>query len=150
MKDYTKKFKVNSSPEKVHKAILEEVDKWWTTSSNKTQRVGDKLLAAFNKEASLFMKMEVHKIIPNESIHWLVLDDNLSLTGEIPKGEWIDTIIKWDFEKSKEETIIYFEHKGLNKELICYDVCENGWNHFLFSFEQYLNTGIGNPDLINN
>jgi hypothetical protein len=74
-----------------------------------------------------------------------VLDDNLDLEGKIPKGEWIGTIIKWDFEKLDNGTIIYFEHKGLNRELVCYDVCENGWNHFLYSFEKYLNTGTGNP-----
>lgn len=143
--DYTKQFTVKASSEAVTKAILEEVNKWWTTSANKTKKIDDQLLATFNKDASLFMKMKVDKLIPNKSVHWLVIDDNLDLNGNIPKGEWIGTTIKWDFKKSSGGTTIYFEHKGLNKELVCYDVCENGWNHFLSSFEQYLNTGIGNP-----
>lgn len=143
--DYTKQFAVTASLEEVTYAILTEVDKWWTTSANKTYKIGDELLATFNEEGTLFMKMKVHEIVPNKLIHWLVLDDNLSLNGEIPKGEWIGTVVKWNFEESKIGTVINFEHKGLNKELVCYDVCENGWNHFLYSFEQYLNTGIGNP-----
>lgn len=143
--DYTKQFAVTASLEEVTDAILTKVDKWWTTSANKVYKIGDELLATFNEKGTLFMKMEVHEIVPNKLIHWLVLDDSLSLGGEIPKGEWIGTVIKWGFEESKNGTTINFEHKGLNKELVCYDVCENGWNHFLYSFEQYLNTGIGNP-----
>lgn len=145
--DYTREFTVNASPEAVSRAILKEVDKWWTISANTTEKVGDVLLASFNKEASLFMKMTVHKMVPNTSVYWLVLDDNLNLEGRIPKGEWIGTTIKWDFEASGNGTTIHFEHKGLNKALVCYDVCEDGWNYFLQSFEQYLNTGTGNPDI---
>lgn len=143
--DYTKRFTVNASLEKVTSAILHKVADWWTTTANNTQYIGDELLATFNKEGTLFMKMKVHKIENNSSIHWLVLDDNLSLDGSIPKGEWVGTTIIWEMEEAKEGTAIYFEHLGLNKKLVCYAVCENGWNHFLGSLEQYLNTGIGNP-----
>lgn len=143
--DYARQFTVSAPLESVTKTILTEVDKWWTTSANKTEKIGDELLATFNQEGTLFMRMKVHKMEQNKSIHWLVVDDNLDVEGNIPKGEWIGTTIKWDFQKSKDGTIISFEHVGLNKNLVCYDVCENGWNHFLHSFEQYLNTGIGNP-----
>jgi hypothetical protein len=143
--DYTKTFTVKNKPKAVAKAILEEVGKWWTASANKTEKVGDVLLTTFDKEKFFFMKMKVYKIVPNKSVQWVVLDDNIGVNGVIVKGEWVGTKIKWDFKKSANGTIINFEHKGLNKNLQCYDVCENGWNHYLYSFEQYLNTGVGNP-----
>ncbi len=148
MKNYKNEFCIKNSLENTYQAILNDVDKWWTSTANKTEKVGDELLATFNKEGTLFMKMKISKLVPNKLIYWEVLDDNLDLHGRIPKGEWIGTTIQWELETQGEDTVLHFEHKGLTPELVCYDVCENGWNHFLDSFVQYLNTGKGNPDII--
>ncbi len=43
-----------------------------------------------------------------------------------------------------------FVHKGLTPDLNCYEICDAGWTHFIInSLKQYLETGTGNPNLVN-
>jgi uncharacterized protein YndB with AHSA1/START domain len=40
---------------------------------------------------------------------------------------------------------ISFRHHGLTPDLECIDMCTAGWNHYLGSLREYLETGSGSP-----
>ena len=76
MEDYSTNFEVNARPKDVYKAIIMEVDKWWTTSSNTVEKVGDKLTVRFGDAA--FKVIVVSKMVPNELICWQVEEANIN------------------------------------------------------------------------
>ena len=79
----------------------------------------------------------------------LVCVDALHLLEGNPKEvetEWLDTKVIWEIEQQSEKTIIRFEHDGLTPNLLCYAICEAGWDlFFVDSLKAYLDTGIGKP-----
>ncbi|MDQ2874979.1 MAG: hypothetical protein M3Y33_09385 [Actinomycetota bacterium] len=38
-----------------------------------------------------------------------------------------------------------FRHEGLSPQLECYDMCRAGWDQYLPSLRDYLETGTGTP-----
>jgi hypothetical protein len=40
---------------------------------------------------------------------------------------------------------LFFTHIGLTPQLVCYDKCDAGLNHFLESLKDYLEQGTGTP-----
>jgi len=142
---YTKEIVVNTSSEAVFEAIMRGIDKWWSLSSNKTEKEGDRLTVRFGTDKQLYMVMDLTKVIPNKSVHWSVIDDNIDVNGKIVKGEWVGTTVKFEIQRSNEGSKINFTHEGLVPALVCYEVCNSAWDYFLDSFKSYLNTGKGNP-----
>jgi hypothetical protein len=45
------------------------------------------------------------------------------------------------------KTALDFEHTGLVPSFECYKMCVTGWQHFLDSLQQLLETGRGMPNL---
>jgi hypothetical protein len=41
---------------------------------------------------------------------------------------------------------VEFRHVGLRPALECFDQCRAGWNHFMPSLHQFLETGEGRPN----
>ena len=41
--------------------------------------------------------------------------------------------------------MLYFRHQGLTPELECFDMCHEGWTHYLASLVSYVETGEGQP-----
>jgi hypothetical protein len=61
-------------------------------------------------------------------------------------SEWVGTrptftITPADLSSSD----LHFRHQGLTSELDCIDMCTRGWDHFLQSLRQYIETGTGMP-----
>ena len=44
-----------------------------------------------------------------------------------------------------DTTELEFRHVGLTDELDCIDMCTSGWNHYLASLRDYVETGFGSP-----
>ena len=42
-------------------------------------------------------------------------------------------------------SMLYFRHQGLTPELECFDMCHEGWTHYLDSLVSYVETGQGQP-----
>lgn len=140
---YSTEINVTATPETVFKAITSEIDKWWTTSSNEALVVGDKLEVRFGK--TTYKVMSVTKSSPNEAIDWKVEEANIGHEGLFKKNEWVGTTINWTIEGSSNGSNIFFTHTGLVPSFECYDVCQGGWNYFLMSLKNFLNTGKGTP-----
>ncbi len=148
---YSKKLSVSANVESVYKAITKEIDKWWTVHSNEAINVGDILTVEFGEP--YFMSMEVEDSIPNKLLVWHVVAANM-FTGEsgINNDEWIGTKIQWEISRAERGSDISLFHEGLVPSFECYDICKNGWDFFLGSLKDFLDTGIGSPhtDLIEN
>lgn len=142
-KSYSKVFSVNVSPELVYKAITEQVDKWWTELSNKATKVGDKLLVQFEENTS--WGITVSQVVLNQFLAWKVVEANHGLEILSTFDEWVGTEIEWEIKETEKGSKVIFKHNGLVPSLECYEVCENGWNYFLESLKEFLQTGEGKP-----
>ena len=141
--NYYIEFSASSTPESVYNAIILEIDKWWTTSSNEAKHVGDILNVRFG--GTTYKRMKVIRAIPNELLEWSVKEANIDHEGFTKKDEWVGTTIKWKIEESDAGSKIKFTHEGLVPAFECYEACQGGWNYFLGSLKDFLNTGKGTP-----
>ena len=79
---------------------------------------------------------------------WLVTTSRLSFLKN--HGEWTGTTITFDITEKAGKTEIRFTHHGLTPQIECYKDCKNGWTQFLeHSLIDYINTGKGNPNVLN-
>ena len=54
-KNYSKHILIIADPELIFTAITQEIDKWWTESSNKIFKVGDQLTVQFEESTTWSM-----------------------------------------------------------------------------------------------
>ena len=45
--------------------------------------------------------------------------------------DWVGTTIYFDVAEAGDGAMLYFRHEGLTPELECYDMCHEGWTHYL-------------------
>lgn len=140
---YSFELLVSVRPELVFNAITKEIDKWWTTSSNEASQVGDKLTVRFGE--TTYKVMNVTKSIKNQSISWEVTEANIDHEDFSKTDEWVGTTINWKIEQSSNGSKVVFLHEGLVPTFECYNACQGGWNYFLESLKDFLNTGKGKP-----
>jgi len=141
---YSKELSVAASAASVFKAITKEVNKWWTMDSNEAIDIGDILTVRFGEPH--FMSMEVENNIPNKLLVWKVVGANMFIEGGGTKNdEWVGTKIEWKISETESGSKVSLFHEGLVPSFECYDTCKNGWDYFLGSLKEYLNTGSGNP-----
>jgi uncharacterized protein YndB with AHSA1/START domain len=143
-KSYSKEFTVSVNAEAVYKATTREIDKWWTVESNEASYIGDLLTVRFGEQ--YFMSMEVVEAIPNKLLVWKVVGANMYIEGGGTKNdEWVGTKIQWKIRETKNESEVTLFHEGLVPSFECYDTCQSGWDYFLGSLKDFLETGKGNP-----
>jgi len=142
-RSYSSEIVVSEKPEKVYKAITQGIDKWWTELTNQALKVGDQLVVRFEKNTSWIMT--ISKTIPNRSLIWTVVEANHDLDNISKKDEWKGTTIKWEIVEKKNGSKVTLTHQGLVPKLECFEICQAGWNYFLGSLKDYLETGNGYP-----
>jgi hypothetical protein len=60
--------------------------------------------------------------------------------------EWAGTAPGFTLRRSSTGGCdLEFRHEGLNPQLACYEVCRQGWDQYLPSLRDYIQTGTGNP-----
>ncbi len=60
--------------------------------------------------------------------------------------DWVGTKPAFDVARcTAGGSDLRFRHDGLNPGLECYDMCRAGWEQYLPSLRDYLETGEGNP-----
>ena len=142
---YTREIIVSSTPRAAYRALTSEFDKWWTPSSSSITTVTDTVTFKFGPT---YWTMRVTKLLPDEIIELECVDAHHfheGLPASILK-EWEGTKLKWEIQHQGENTKIIFVHEGLIPSLACYDICEEGWDHFFVnSLKNYLDDGNGNP-----
>lgn len=145
MKDYQKSIIVQKPVSIVFAAVTEHISDWWSNDlTGLASRIGDRFKIAFGKTRKT---MEITEVVQNEKVVWTCIEAYIDMASLENKSEWAGTELIWKVSTEGDTTELSFLHKGLNQNLQCYEVCEDGWNFFLSSLETYLKTGQGKPYL---
>ena len=105
--------------------------------------MGDQLVVQFEDTTSWVMNVVEYNL--NRSTKWFVIHAHHDLKNLSKKDEWKKTTLNWKIEENEIGSIVYLTHEGLNLSLECYDICRNGWDFFLKSLKNYLESGEGKP-----
>ena len=90
--------------------------------------------------------MAIERLDLNREVRWFVTHAYVAVDSLAHKDEWAGTEIVFRLTPTIDgKTRLDFEHIGLVPALECYDLCNRGWNHFLASLRQLVETGRGTP-----
>jgi hypothetical protein len=145
--NYKKTIEVNGSDIEAYSALTIGIENWWTKPDSPINEIGDCAKFTFPPSQSYWV-FQATKLIPNSRVELECIEAFHLHEGQ-PKEietEWLATKVVFEIEPKESSTLIHFEHIGLNSELLCFDICEAGWNYFfLNSLKEYLETGKGSP-----
>jgi hypothetical protein len=138
--NYNKELIVNASKTEAFSAVSQKVHLWWGEVSNSVSKVGDEFTIDFGDQNWSF---RVTEFIPNSKITWECIGGNPEFNAE-----WIGDILYWNIEAIGDTTKISFLQVGLTPEMNCYEICNRGWDFFIESLKQYVETGTGNLNFV--
>jgi hypothetical protein len=156
--NFTTTIIVDQSPQQVFNAI-NNPRAWWSEEiEGNTNQLNDQFNYHF--EDIHRCKIEITQLIPDQKVVWLVLDNyfkpgifeeashpspGIELMND--KAEWVDTKIVFEIEEKENKTQLRFTHLGLTPQYECFEVCSNGWTHYIRqSLFKLITTGKGLPN----
>ena len=146
MKNYQHTLSIAASPAAVYAALTtpQGLRNWWTEDcEGATAEVGGTIHFRFGATSKDF---RVERLEPGREVRWLCTRAHIAADFLTRKDEWIGTEMVFHVSvEGQGRTRLEFEHIGLIPSLECYGICENGWQQFLGSLKQYLETGEGAP-----
>lgn len=141
--DYSVTFLFGHPPERVFNAI-NNVRAWWSALlKGDTEQEGDIFIYQHKNIHS--STQELVEIVKNKKVTWLVTDSHLSFLKE-RQDEWTGTKISFEITPAGDKTQLLFTHHGLTPQVECFEACTGGWNYYLQSLVNLINTGKGQPD----
>lgn len=151
--DFTTIILVDQTPEEAFNAI-NNVRGWWSEEiEGNTDKPGD--IFNYHFEDIHRCRIKLTEVIPDKKVVWLVLDNYFKpgIFGETSsplhnnKSEWTGTKISFEITGKDNKTQVRFTHLGLVPDYECFEVCSNGWNHYIRqSLLSLINTGKGQPN----
>ena len=138
MQHFQHSILIEASPAAVYTALttLNGLRGWWSEDCDID---GDTIHMRFGQ---LHKDLRVESAQPGREVRWLCS----SAAGEgICIEDWIGTQPAFHLRGEGADTRVDFEHRGLVPTMACYDMCHDGWRHFLESLRQYAVTGQGTP-----
>jgi uncharacterized protein YndB with AHSA1/START domain len=138
--DYARRVAFRASSEPVFKAIatVEGLQGWWTTLVSGSGSSGGELRFGFEglKEHII---MRVEETTCPFSVRWTCIEHT-------ELDDWAGTQVTFDIApRGAEGCELSFRHVGLRPSFDCYEMCEDGWEHFLMSLVGYVDRGEGTP-----
>lgn len=146
---YAKTITVSAPVHSAYRALTEGFEHWWTKPDRNIVNTGDRAKFTFPPGAS-FWTFEATRLLPDIYVELKCVDALHIHQGQAKEIEleWLGTKVIWRIEEIKSQTHIHFEHIGLNPDLLCYDICQAGWDFFfLESLKKYLDSGSGTPHI---
>lgn len=141
--NYDHTITVKTTPEAAFLAITTHISDWWTIDfTGAAAALGDQFTVRFNHT---YKVMRIVDLVPGKQVTWRCEEAHLDIETLHNKSEWNGTLIHWYVQHEAGITGIRLLHEGLTQQFECYDVCVQGWNHFLASLQQFLNTKQGAP-----
>lgn len=139
--DYSRVITVKNTPKTVYEALTTGIEHWWTKPDKPLSKVGDQAKFTFPPGKS-FWTFEATALIPEQYVEMTCVDA-LHLHEGQPKEiekEWLNTKVIWKITPQGENTEIQLTHIGLMPSLLCYEICQEGWDFFFTdSLKAYLN-----------
>jgi len=128
-------------------ALTTGIEHWWTKPDHPIAQVGDRAKFTFPPGKSFWTFEAVRLDAPHRVEMTCV--EALHLHEGMPheiEQEWLGTTVVWTITQDGDQTRIDLEHRGLNPALLCFDVCQAGWDMFFTgSLKAYLDSGVGRP-----
>jgi glutathione S-transferase len=145
--NYKKTITVPADTDAAYAALTTGFDQWWTLPDKPIRAVGDQARFSFPPGHSSWTFV-ARKLLPGAYVELECVDADHRHDGLPPEieKEWLGSRLIWNIAPAAQGTEIRFEHVGLAPRLHCYDVCEQGWDHFFgSSLAALLATGQGTP-----
>ncbi len=136
--DYEKTIRVHASPDAVFDAITTAsgLTAWWTSASGAGDTGGE---LEFAMSAPTPLRVHVDDANQPTSVQWTVTECDF-------EPDWVGTRPTFTITQVDGESCeLEFRHVGLTDELECIDMCTAGWNHYIPSLRDYVETGRGSP-----
>lgn len=147
MTAFNRTIAVTADAESAYAALTTGFNHWWTNPEGTIQKVGDQAKFCFPPSVS-FWTFEAVKLVPGKYVELLCIEASHKHEGQ-PKEietEWLGTRIIWRIDEADGGTTITMRHVGLTPDLLCFDICVTGWDHFYTdSLRAYLSCGVGKP-----
>ena len=140
---YTKTLRVQAPPRKLYEAVstVQGLKGWWC--HNTVEKNGD-ITVRFSGEN--FQTLRLMDPTPDKKIIWEWTAQCFPVEGTTQTDEWVGTKVSFDIQANPDgSSTLLFTHIGLTPQLVCYEKCSAGWNHFLESLRAFCETGGGTP-----
>ena len=138
--DYTYELQVRVPVPQIIEAVTDETEigRWWTAVTRSERRADEVDLFMGGDGPAVVITIE-HAPGTGE-VTWTVTDCPVM-------ADWVGTKPSFSVQANADGTSsIAFRHIGLSPALECFDQCRAGWNHFMPSLHQFLETGEGRPN----
>lgn len=144
MNHYQQTLVIDADPGTVYAALTTAAGLrgWWTQDCDVASDVGDTLAFRFGPNHKA---MRIEHLAPGREVRWLCTQ--AQICGNFArKDEWVGTRIVFRLTpEAAGRTRLDFEHIGLVPALECYEACNRGWQYFMKSLQQLVETGRGTP-----
>lgn len=138
--DYARRVPFRAAPERVFDAIaaIKGLQGWWTTLVSGSDGLGGELRFEFEGlEEHIIMRVDYVK--RPSTVRWTCVEHT-------ELDDWSGTQVAFDIApRGAEGCELSFRHVGLRPSFDCYEMCEDGWEHFLASLVGYVDRGEGTP-----
>jgi hypothetical protein len=137
-------LQINAPAATVYRALTTQtgIEGWWTRTCTIASEIGESSTVRFDK---CFKTFRIDQLTPNESVRWHCTAAHIETDTQFANpAEWVGTSIHFRLETvGPATTQLTLEHIGLGPQFECYDLCRQGWDHFLASLKHYSETGVG-------
>jgi uncharacterized protein YndB with AHSA1/START domain len=145
MEHYRQELGIAAEPATVFAALstIEGLRGWWTQDCDGAAGIGGTLHFRFG---TCMKDMRVEQLAAPREVHWRCTRSHIAAPSVQRHDEWTGTAPVFRLTADgRGGTVVHFEHRGLTPSLECFDLCRQGWQHFLASLRQYAETGAGTP-----
>ena len=136
MTDILHRITIETSPEKLYRALTEEtgLSAWWTKTET-TPSPGASASFQFGPDDHT-VEMKIIELIPDEKVVWKCV-----------AGPWVDTgEFSFEIQPDERGSVVKFAHRGWPEADEFFMHCNSKWGFFLgVSLKSYLETGKGRP-----
>ena len=138
--DYTYEMQVHVPRPEIIEALTDDaaISRWWTAVTRSERDGNDVRL--FVRDNAPFVFFTVEHAPETGEVIWTVKECAV-------QADWVGTAPSFSVQQNDDGTCtIAFRHVGLSPAVECFDQCRAGWNHFMPSLHQFLETGVGRPN----
>ncbi len=143
---YERTIQTTASLADAYAALTTGFTDWWTSDAGKFEKPGDVAKFGFSGQHG-YWSFKATTLEPDrielECVEALHIHEGKPKEIET---EWLGTRAVWDIRENADGTEIHFVHEGLTPDLLCFEICEAGWDMFFVdSLKAFLDTGTGKP-----